>query len=36
VGGDLVDLAAIDEGHPEKITEAAKAYLEIIAAARGR
>jgi len=36
VGGDLVDLAAIDEGHPEKITEAAKAYLKIIAAARGK
>jgi len=35
VGGDLVDLAAIDEGHPEKITEAARAYLKIIAAARG-
>jgi len=36
VGGDLVNLAAIDEGHPEKITEAAKAYLQIIAAARGK
>ena len=34
VGSDLVNLAAIDEGHPEKITEAAKAYLQIIAAAR--
>jgi 2-dehydro-3-deoxyphosphogluconate aldolase/(4S)-4-hydroxy-2-oxoglutarate aldolase len=36
VGSDLVNLAAIDEGHPEKITEAAKAYLQIIAAARGK
>jgi len=29
VGGDLVNLAAIDEGKPEVITEAAKAYLQI-------
>jgi 2-dehydro-3-deoxyphosphogluconate aldolase/(4S)-4-hydroxy-2-oxoglutarate aldolase len=36
VGSDLVNLAAIDEGHPERITEAAKAYLQIIAAARGK
>jgi 2-dehydro-3-deoxyphosphogluconate aldolase/(4S)-4-hydroxy-2-oxoglutarate aldolase len=36
VGGDLVNLAAIEEGHPEKITEAARAYLQIIAAARGK
>jgi 2-dehydro-3-deoxyphosphogluconate aldolase/(4S)-4-hydroxy-2-oxoglutarate aldolase len=36
VGSDLVNLAAIDEGHPEKITETAKAYLQIIAAARGK
>src|ERR1017187_6397922 len=36
VGGDLVNLAAIEEGHPEKITEAAKAYLQIIAVARGK
>ena len=36
VGSDLVNLAAIDEGHPEKITDTAKAYLEIIAAARAR
>ena len=28
VGSDLVNLAAIDEGKPEIITEAAKAYLE--------
>ena len=36
VGGDLVNLAAIEEGHPEKITEAARAYLQIIAVARGK
>ena len=30
VGNDLVNLAAIDEGHPEKITETAKAYLKIL------
>ena len=34
VGGDLVNLAAIDAGKPEKITETAKAYLEIVAEAR--
>jgi len=31
VGGDLVSLAAIDEGKPEVITEAARAYLKVIA-----
>jgi len=31
VGSDLVNLAAVEAGHPEKITETAKAYLEIIA-----
>jgi 2-dehydro-3-deoxyphosphogluconate aldolase/(4S)-4-hydroxy-2-oxoglutarate aldolase len=36
VGSDLVNLAAIGEGHPEKITETAKAYLQIIAAARAK
>ena len=30
VGGDLVNLAAIDQGKPEKITEAARAYLKVI------
>lgn len=30
VGNDLVNLAAIDEGHPEKITETARAYLKIL------
>ena len=34
VGSDLVNLAAIDAGHPETITETAKAYLQVIAAAR--
>jgi len=36
VGRDLVNLAAIGEGHPGKITETAKAYLQIIAAARAK
>ena len=31
VGADLVSLAAIDNGTPELITEAARAYLKIIA-----
>jgi 2-dehydro-3-deoxyphosphogluconate aldolase/(4S)-4-hydroxy-2-oxoglutarate aldolase len=30
VGSDLVNLAAIDEGHPETITETAKAYLRVL------
>jgi 2-dehydro-3-deoxyphosphogluconate aldolase/(4S)-4-hydroxy-2-oxoglutarate aldolase len=34
VGSDLVNLAAVDAGHPETITETAKAYLQIIADAR--
>ncbi|MGB8259657.1 MAG: bifunctional 4-hydroxy-2-oxoglutarate aldolase/2-dehydro-3-deoxy-phosphogluconate aldolase [Terracidiphilus sp.] len=34
VGGDLVNLAAIDEGAPEKITAVAQAYLRIVAQAR--
>ena len=36
VGSDLVNLAAIDEGKPEVITQAAKAYLETLAKVRGR
>ena len=36
VGSDLVNLAAIDEGHPERISETAKAYLQIIAASRAK
>jgi 2-dehydro-3-deoxyphosphogluconate aldolase / (4S)-4-hydroxy-2-oxoglutarate aldolase len=36
VGGDLVNLAAIDEGKPEIIAEAAKAYLEVLAKARAK
>jgi 2-dehydro-3-deoxyphosphogluconate aldolase/(4S)-4-hydroxy-2-oxoglutarate aldolase len=35
VGSDLVNLAAIDAGHPETITETAKAYLKIVARVRG-
>ncbi len=31
VGSDLVNLAAVDSGHPEKITETARAYLRIFA-----
>jgi 2-dehydro-3-deoxyphosphogluconate aldolase/(4S)-4-hydroxy-2-oxoglutarate aldolase len=34
VGGDLVDLAAIDNGTPELITEAARAYLKVLAQVR--
>jgi 2-dehydro-3-deoxyphosphogluconate aldolase / (4S)-4-hydroxy-2-oxoglutarate aldolase len=34
VGSDLVNLAAIDAGHAETITETARAYLEVMAAAR--
>jgi 2-dehydro-3-deoxyphosphogluconate aldolase / (4S)-4-hydroxy-2-oxoglutarate aldolase len=34
VGSDLVNLAAIDAGHPETITEAAQAYLQVLAKVR--
>jgi 2-dehydro-3-deoxyphosphogluconate aldolase / (4S)-4-hydroxy-2-oxoglutarate aldolase len=34
VGADLVNLAAIDAGKPETITETARAYLKVIADAR--
>jgi 2-dehydro-3-deoxyphosphogluconate aldolase / (4S)-4-hydroxy-2-oxoglutarate aldolase len=34
VGSDLVNLAAIDEGRPETITETARAYLEVLKRAR--
>jgi hypothetical protein len=34
VGSDLVNLAAVDAGTPEKITEAAHKYLEIVARVR--
>jgi 2-dehydro-3-deoxyphosphogluconate aldolase / (4S)-4-hydroxy-2-oxoglutarate aldolase len=34
VGSDLVNLAAIDEGRPEVITEAARAYLQALARSR--
>jgi len=30
VGGDLVNLGMIDQGRPEVITEAARAYLEVV------
>ena len=35
VGSDLVNLAAIDEGKPEIITEAARTYLQVLAKVRG-
>ena len=34
VGSDLVNLAAIDEGKPEIITEAARAYLQVLRTVR--
>jgi len=34
VGSDLVNLAAVDAGKPETITETARAYLKVIADAR--
>jgi len=34
VGSDLVNLAAIDAGHAENITETARAYLKVLADAR--
>jgi 2-dehydro-3-deoxyphosphogluconate aldolase / (4S)-4-hydroxy-2-oxoglutarate aldolase len=34
VGSDLVNLAAIDEGRPETITEMARGYLEVLARVR--
>ncbi len=36
VGSDLVNLAAVDAGHPETITETARAYLKILAEVRGK
>lgn len=36
VGSDLVNLTAVDEGHPEKITQVAAAYLQIVAAFRAK
>lgn len=35
VGGDLVNLAAVDAGTPETITESARAYLKVVAGFRG-
>jgi len=34
VGSDLVNLAAIDSGHPETITQTARAYLQVFAKVR--
>jgi len=34
VGSDLVNLAAVDAGNPETITETARAYLKVLADAR--
>ena len=34
IGSDLVNLTAIDAGHPETITETARAYLSVLAAVR--
>lgn len=34
VGSDLVNLAAIESGHPETITETARAYLKVLTEAR--
>jgi 2-dehydro-3-deoxyphosphogluconate aldolase/(4S)-4-hydroxy-2-oxoglutarate aldolase len=36
VGSDLVNLAAVDAGNPEIITEAARAYLQVLARVRNR
>jgi 2-dehydro-3-deoxyphosphogluconate aldolase / (4S)-4-hydroxy-2-oxoglutarate aldolase len=36
VGSDLVNLAAIDNGRPEVITEAARAYLEVLTRVRAK
>ena len=35
VGSDLVNLAAVDAGQAEKITETARAYLDVLARVRG-
>jgi 2-dehydro-3-deoxyphosphogluconate aldolase/(4S)-4-hydroxy-2-oxoglutarate aldolase len=35
VGSDLVNLAAIDSGRPETISETARAYLQVLAKMRG-
>jgi 2-dehydro-3-deoxyphosphogluconate aldolase/(4S)-4-hydroxy-2-oxoglutarate aldolase len=34
VGSDLVNLKAIDDGHPEIISDAARAYLRVLAQLR--
>lgn len=35
IGSDLVNLAAVDAGHPETITESARAYLKVFSDFRG-
>jgi 2-dehydro-3-deoxyphosphogluconate aldolase / (4S)-4-hydroxy-2-oxoglutarate aldolase len=35
IGSDLVNLAAVDSGHPEIIADAARAYLQVFANFRG-
>ena len=36
IGSDLVNLAAVDAGRPETVTESAKAYLKVVAEFRNR
>jgi 2-dehydro-3-deoxyphosphogluconate aldolase/(4S)-4-hydroxy-2-oxoglutarate aldolase len=36
VGSDLVNLAAVDDGHPETITETARAYLKVLSETRAQ
>ena len=36
IGSDLVNLTAIDDGHPGTITESARAYLKVFADFRGQ
>ncbi|HEY1578121.1 MAG TPA: bifunctional 4-hydroxy-2-oxoglutarate aldolase/2-dehydro-3-deoxy-phosphogluconate aldolase [Terracidiphilus sp.] len=36
VGSDLVNLSAVDSGHPETITETARAYLKVLAGLRNK
>jgi 2-dehydro-3-deoxyphosphogluconate aldolase/(4S)-4-hydroxy-2-oxoglutarate aldolase len=35
VGADLVDTAAIKQGNPQKVTDAARQYVELVRQARG-
>jgi 2-dehydro-3-deoxyphosphogluconate aldolase/(4S)-4-hydroxy-2-oxoglutarate aldolase len=36
VGSDLVDVAALRAGHPEKITQSARELVQAVAAARAK